>query len=110
MKQTEDVVATMSSSPSLNPPVPGFFVSSAMRSSYLLPAFRRPQDGEGWRRRMGIEPTYQLVTGTTGLKPGGPTRCPTASLFSACYCSGGSGEVKGNPSECYDSAPCRWSG
>jgi len=27
---------------------------------------------------MGIEPTYQLVTGTTGLKPGGPTRCPTA--------------------------------
>jgi hypothetical protein len=27
---------------------------------------------------MGIEPTYQLVAGTTGLKPGEPTRCPSA--------------------------------
>lgn len=30
---------------------------------------------------MGIEPTYQLVAGTTGLKPGGPTRCPTAPVL-----------------------------
>ena len=28
---------------------------------------------------MGIEPTFQLVTGTSGLKPGGPTRSPSAS-------------------------------
>jgi len=30
---------------------------------------------------MGIEPTFQLVTGTSGLKPGGPTRCPSASVY-----------------------------
>ena len=30
---------------------------------------------------MGIEPTYQLVAGTTGLKPGEPTRCPSAPPF-----------------------------
>ena len=30
---------------------------------------------------MGIEPTYQLVTGTTGLKPGEPTRCPSAPVI-----------------------------
>ena len=28
----------------------------------------------GWRERMGIEPTYPLVEGTTGLKPGLLTR------------------------------------
>ena len=30
---------------------------------------------------MGIEPTYQLVTGTSGLKPGKPTRCLSAPLW-----------------------------
>lgn len=39
--------------------------------------------GECWRERMGIEPTFQLVTRTTGLKPGEPTRSPSVPVIGA---------------------------
>ena len=57
---------------------------SIWRNGEHPPSFWPPAREGGWRERMGIEPTYQLVAGTTGLKPGEPTRCPSDPVNLSC--------------------------